>query len=289
MNADQLEQIKKMTIAALLADDLLMGVLVLKGGNALGIVYDITNRGSLDIDFSMEKDFSPDEKRRIKNQVSYLLNDEFNRAGFQVIDVDFFDRPEQIDERVKDFWGGYKIVFKIVPIDVYLANKDNVNYLRMHSVSLTENDKKIYSVDISKYEYIGKARPKEIDGTVTSVYSPEMLALEKLRAICQQDPSYKDIVFTMSQRPRPRDFYDIYNLTESFSLDYTTKENKELLIHIFEAKKVPLPFICRIPEFYEFHFGDWESVLQTIDQHEKPMEFRFYFEFVIKTFSFTCA
>jgi hypothetical protein len=159
----------------------------------------------------------------------------------------------------------------------------------MHSVSLTENDKKIYSVDISKYEYIGKARPKEIDGTVTSVYSPEMLALEKLRAICQQDPSYKDIVFTMSQRPRPRDFYDIYNLTESFSLDYTTKENKELLIHIFEAKKVPLPFICRIPEFYEFHFGDWESVLQTIDQHEKPMEFRFYFEFVIKTFSFTCA
>jgi hypothetical protein len=81
MNQELLEKIKKLTLSALLADDLLMGVLVLKGGNALGLAYDITNRGSLDIDFSMEKDFTVDERRRIGNQVSYLLNDEFNKVS----------------------------------------------------------------------------------------------------------------------------------------------------------------------------------------------------------------
>ncbi len=57
----------------------------------------------------------------------------------------------------------------------------------------------------------------------------------------------------MSQRPRPRDFYDIYNLSESFKLDYSTAENKILLNDIFKAKKVPLTYICSISEFYDFH------------------------------------
>ncbi len=289
MNTELLEKIKKLTISGLLADDLLMGVLVLKGGNALGIAYDITNRGSIDIDFSMEKDFTDNEKRRIGNQVSYLLNDEFNKEGLQVIDVKFFDKPEKIDESVKNFWGGYKLEFKIVPMNVYLANKDNPDALRRLSVSLTKGDQKTYSVDISKYEYIGKARPKEIDGTVAAVYSPEMLALEKLRAICQQNPQYKKIIFSMHGRPRARDFYDIYNLAETFKLDFETKENKELLNLIFQAKKVPLNFICQIEEFYDFHFGSWETVLQTIDQREAPREFQFYFDFVIEKFLFNCT
>ena len=86
MNIELLEKIKKLTISALLADDLLMGVLVLKGGNALGLAYDITNRGSLDIDFSMAKDFTDSEKNRIKNQATYLLNDEFNKEGLRAIE-----------------------------------------------------------------------------------------------------------------------------------------------------------------------------------------------------------
>ncbi len=288
MNVELLEKIKKLTISALLADDLLMGVLVLKGGNALGIVYDITNRGSLDIDFSMEKDFTDTEKNRIRNQASYLLNDEFNKEGLRAIDVQFLDRPGKIDESVKGFWGGYKLSFKIITEAIYQKYKDDEQALRVHSVSLTAGDKKTYTVDISKYEYIGKVRPQEIDGTVIHAYSPEMLALEKVRAICQQDKDYRNIIISMTQRPRARDFYDIYNLYATFSLDFASKENVELIKHVFEAKHVPLNFICRIPLEYDLHFGDWESVLQTIGRREEVKEFKFYFDFVVNTFSFLC-
>lgn len=289
MDVDLLEKIKKLTISALLADDLLMAVLVLKGGNALGLVYDITNRGSLDIDFSMAKDFTDAERTRISNQATYLLNDEFNKEGLRAIDVAFVDRPGKIDESVKDFWGGYQLSFKIVSEAVFQKFKGDQQALRIHSISLTSGDKKSYTVDISKYEFIGKVKPREIDGTVIHVYSPEMLALEKVRAICQQDKEYREIIISMTQRPRARDFYDIYNLYVAFNLDFTSKENIELIKHIFDAKRVPLKFICRIPIEYDLHSSDWESVLQTIGRKEEVKEFKFYFDFVVNTFKFLCS
>lgn len=288
MDTHLLDRIKRLTIAALLADDLLMGVLVLKGGNALGIFYDLTNRGSLDIDFSMAKDFNEAEKIRIKNQVSYLLNDEFKKEGLRAIDVQFVDKPGTIHESVKDFWGGYELTFKIVTEDIFNQYKESPDALRRYSVSLTPGDKKIYSVDISKYEYIGKVRPREIDGTVIHAYSPEMLALEKVRAICQQDKAYRDVIISMTQRPRARDFYDIYILQTTFDLDFTTPENVEMIKHIFEAKRVPLNYICKIPLEYELHAGNWEAVLATLGKNEKVKDFKSYFDFVTKTFSFLC-
>lgn len=289
MDPALLEKIKRWTIAALLADDLLMGLLVLKGGNALDIAYDMTSRGSLDIDFSMERDFTEAEKSRIRNQASSLLNDEFNKEGFHAIDVQFLDRPGKIDDRVKDFWGGYQLCFKIISDNVMQKHKNDLDALRRQAVSLTPGDKKIYTVDISKYEYIGKTRPKEIDGTVIHVYSPEMLALEKVRAICQQDELYREIIISMTQRPRARDFFDIHNLFKTFAIDFTTPENVDLAQHIFAAKRVPLEFICRIPLMYEFHANDWESVIQTIGREEEVREFKFYFDFVVNTFSFLCS
>lgn len=289
MDAKLLDRIKRLTIAALLADDLLMGVLVLKGGNALGLAYDMTSRGSLDIDFSMAKDFTDAEKNRVKNQASYLLNDEFNKEGLHAIDVQFLDRPGKIDESVKDFWGGYQLSFKIVTDENFQKYKNDLQRMRIHSISLTTGDNKAYTVDISKYEYIGRVRPREIDGTVIHVYTPEMLALEKVRAICQQDNEYKHIIISMTQRPRARDFYDIHNLYTTFKLDFTTAENVEMIKHIFDAKRVPLDFICRIPLEYDLHLGDWESVLQTIGRREEVKDFKFYFDFVVDTFKFLCA
>lgn len=52
-----INEIKRCTLQAMMKDDLLMQGLVLKGGNALQLAYDITNRGSIDIDFSMENEF----------------------------------------------------------------------------------------------------------------------------------------------------------------------------------------------------------------------------------------
>ena len=72
-NIAMLNKIKRLTISALVADDILMGILVLKGGNALDLVYDITNRGSIDIDFSMEKDFTDQEKKSTNISVTKEL------------------------------------------------------------------------------------------------------------------------------------------------------------------------------------------------------------------------
>ena len=53
--------IKKLTIIAMFSDDDLLNRLVLKGGNALDIVYRLNSRSSIDVDFSMEEEFRPDE------------------------------------------------------------------------------------------------------------------------------------------------------------------------------------------------------------------------------------
>ena len=69
-----LNDIKKITLRALMSDDLLMHGLVLKGGNALQLAYDLTNRGSVDIDFSMENEFSEKDFNRLTNVFHTLLN-----------------------------------------------------------------------------------------------------------------------------------------------------------------------------------------------------------------------
>ena len=72
MDTQQLEIIKRLAIVALVSDDQLMGIIVLKGGNALNIAYDISNRGSVDIDFSIESDFSEKEKMRLPVLAIYM-------------------------------------------------------------------------------------------------------------------------------------------------------------------------------------------------------------------------
>lgn len=286
MNLDFLEKVKRLTIAALVSDDMLMGILVLKGGNALNIAYDITNRGSIDIDFSIEKDFNEAERERISKQSKNLLNNEFQKEGYTVFDVKFYNKPQKIDEAVKEFWGGYRLDFKIIESLKYRKLKEDRDALRRNAIPITDDNSTIYYVEISKYEYIAQARKKDIDGSVVYVYSPEMIAIEKLRALCQQVGEYKEIVKSMTPKSRARDFYDIYNLTDYFGLDYTTNENIELMKNIFNAKRVPLNFILKLENDREFHRGSWDAVLETISQTSGPWEFDECFDFVIEKFQF---
>lgn len=85
----------------------------------------------------------------------------------------------------------------------------------------------------------------------------------------------------MTSRSRARDFYDIYNLSESFSIDFKSSENIELCKHIFEAKRVPLSYITLISEQREFHRQSWESVISTVNQKENLKDFDFYFDYAI--------
>jgi len=281
---ETLQRIKMLTISALVADDILMGILVLKGGNALDLAYDITNRGSIDIDFSIEKDFSEMEKKRLLNQISYLLNTEFVKEGLVVFDINFTDRPQKINDAVKSFWGGYLLEFKVIHKSKFDDLNGNIDSIRRNAVPLHSDNSTKFTVDISKYEYVTDKRAKDIEGTVVYVYSPEMLGLEKLRALCQQIPIYKEVVISMTPRSRARDFYDIYNLAESFSIDFKLAENLELCNHIFEAKRVPLTYISLLPEQREFHRQSWESVVDTVNQKEILKDFDFYFEYVVGIF-----
>lgn len=272
--------IKKLTISALLDDEVLVGLLVLKGGNAIDIVYDLSNRGSIDIDFSMEKDFTEKEMGYVRNQASGLLNREFGKSGLTVFDVRFIERPKKMDDEVKAFWGGYNVAFKVIETEKYKKLNGDLDQCRMNAIPISSNNSTIFEVDISKYEYVKDKIAKDLNGQIIYVYSPEMLALEKLRALCQQNADYIEVVYSMTAKSRARDFYDIHNLVTSFGLNLDSTENVELLKHIFDAKRVPLSYLGELEGQYDLHKGSWESVLDTIDVNERPQDFDYYFNFV---------
>lgn len=269
-----IEKIKRLTLRALVSDEILMKGLVLKGGNALNIAYNIRDRGSVDIDFSMEKDFTEKEKVRIENQLKYLLNNEFSKEGLLVFDIKFKEKPKQ--QKVKE-WKGYEILFKTISADLYVEGKDSEN--RMKAISIKADHSKSFSVDISSYEYVAMSKLTDIDGTILRVYTPEMIVIEKLRALCQSLPEYQTIVSTASTKGRARDFYDIWNVCQHFEMDFTTDKNKQLLEDIFAAKHVPIKFLDLIPKYKSLQSRDWVNVKDTVEEDLK--EFDYYYDFSI--------
>ena len=57
LDLEFIERVKTLSIIAMFSDDELMERLVLKGGNALDIVYKASTRASADLDFSIDGDF----------------------------------------------------------------------------------------------------------------------------------------------------------------------------------------------------------------------------------------
>ncbi|MCU0432695.1 MAG: nucleotidyl transferase AbiEii/AbiGii toxin family protein [Bacteroidia bacterium] len=280
-NLETIERIKRIALTALLTDDLLVRKLVLKGGNALNIAYDLSNRGSMDIDFSMEDDFTEEEKQYLKKEIATLLQAEFKANRFHVFDIRFTERPRHIGDEIKHFWGGYSVEFKVCPLS---EAQNDIEKLRREAIPLTNSGLRTFSIDISKYEFIGQKRAKEIDGTVLYVYSPEMLVLEKLRALCQQTEEYRALV-PISIKSRARDFFDIHTLVTHFNLDFNTDENIALARNIFEIKKVELRFIRYLNKYKEHHRQSWQIVKDTILSEDQAKDFDYYFEFVLTKFT----
>ena len=108
-----------------------------------------------------------------------------------------------------------------------------------------------------------------------------MLIFEKLRAISQQMEEYRKIVFS-SVSPRSRDFVDIYFVNQKYEIDFDKKENKNLLVNIFQIKQVPLKFLDKIKDKKEFYERDFDSVKDTVKAGIDLKGFDFYFEEVIK-------
>lgn len=193
------------------SDDYLMEMLVLKGGNALDIVYKIADRASMDLDFSISNKFKEDELIVIEEKIKNSLEKTFREENYVVFNVDFVERPKRIKPGMEDFWGGYRVEFKVIERDKYNENPSDLDYLRKHAAIVGKKQRKRFIIDISKFEYCELKEEVDLDGYTIYVYTPAMLAFEKLRAICQQMPEYSTIVKNPGQSARARDFFDIYN------------------------------------------------------------------------------
>ena len=281
MDLKLLEKIKRLAIIALVSDDKLMDTLALKGGNAIDFFYGESARASTDLDFSMRGDFDPDELEKVKLKLERLLKETFDDDGFFVFDVTFHAKPSKIKKALKDFWGGYKIEFKVLRKGSYDPKAD-IDSLRKIAIIVDSRNRRKFRIDISKYEHF---EDKEFNfyGYTVPVYTLEMIIFEKVRAICQQMAQYREIVPTTST-PRSRDFFDIYYLLEGSHIDLDSPENKSLLKKVFEAKKVPLKLLKNIRNCSEFHQGDFASLEDTVKPGIKLESFDFYFDYVVDKF-----
>jgi predicted nucleotidyltransferase component of viral defense system len=277
-----LEHIKKLVIIAMFSDDDLMEQFVLKGGNALDIIHKIALRASVDIDLSIEKDFEKENIAIIKEKISRVLQNTFREQGYKIFDLTFNQRPAQMSRDMENFWGGYRVEFKIIESEKYKRFGNDRNALRRNATVVGRNQKKKFSIDISKFEYCIPREERDIEGYTIYVYTPEMIVLEKMRAICQQMGEYAQIVRNPSQSARARDFFDIYTVLNHFDIDLTANENVKLLKNIFLAKRVPLKLLGKIQDHREYHRPDFDAVIATVKPEIELKDFDFYFDYVVE-------
>jgi len=273
--------IRKLAIIAMFSDDDLMDRLVLKGGNALDIIYRLNFRSSIDLDFSMDGEFSPDEIDNIKSKVEKCLAESFRPEGYVVFDVTFAEKPHKISADMTHFWGGYLIEFKIIGKAKHTDLTHELDAMRKQSEAVDPYDRKKFQIEISKFEYCGRKLEQELDNYTIYVYSPELIVVEKIRSICQQMPDYRMIVKSQSQSPRPKDFCDIYFIMKCLNVDLTSDSILDLVKGSFTAKKVPFELIPKIREYRNFHSQAFDGVMDTVYSRNDLKDFDFYFDYVV--------
>jgi len=271
----EVDEIRRIALVAVFADDELMNRVVLKGGNALSLVYEIGGRASIDLDFSIDGDFEDLEESKLR--LFRSLQNRFAARGYHVFDTALLRKPRQHnDDRLGGRWGGYEATFKVIRVEHAEQLSWRPDQLQRQAVAVTEGHHRTFKIDFSKHEYCGDKLAREVDSFRIFVYSPAMLVVEKLRAICQQSPAYE---LNRTPSPRGRDFYDIVQVIQSLQVDPLDPKNIELLRLTFEAKEVPLALLRIIGDQRDFHAAEWPSVVATL--FEKPEEFDVYFDFVL--------
>ena len=271
---DHFARIRKIAITALFADDTLVNRIVLKGGSALSLVYEIGRRTSLDLDFSLEADF--DDQDGTRERIFHTLLDRFDSEGFAVFDLRFEPKPVLDGPDTRPWWGGYVLSFKLMEKAKHRALAGRPEKMQREALVVGPGHLRTFSVDFSKHEFTQGKAGREIDYFTIYVYTLPMIAIEKLRAICQQMPEY---ALRQHGRPRARDFYDIHLIVATQGVDLLAPANRELVRNIFAAKKVPLHLLANLDAQREFHRPDWPQVRDTVAG--ELGEFDFYFDFVL--------
>jgi predicted nucleotidyltransferase component of viral defense system len=275
ISLDTLEQIKKTATVAMFSDDELMEHLVLKGGNAMDLVYRVSSRGSVDLDFSIQDDLEINETTA---KVERALHKTFEAAGYLAFDIRINARPNVLPENLAAFWGGYLVEFKLISTARATELKHNIEAMRREAIMLGEGAR--FTMDISRHEYTEGKKAHDLLGYRIYVYTPEMIVCEKIRAICQQLPEYTEVIQRKGKQ-RARDFLDITTLIEKFGIDIASESARHTLEQMFLVKHVPLQLIRKIAETRDFHVLGFDQVRETVKPGVELKSFDYYFDFVV--------
>lgn len=264
---------RKLILKAVCSDDKLHDLLVLKGGNALSMIYKVGNRSSLDLDFSITADF--DNIDEISSRIENSLNQYFSKNDIHIFDYSFKKKPEKTDN---DWWGGYRAEFKLIPVTQAVELGYNHTLLQKQALTIDPgSQRRIYSIEISKFEYVENPEYKKFEGIDIKVYPPLLLAAEKLRALLQQHNSYTQIS-RETKRSRGRDLYDIWAICDFFALKLDS--HLETVHAVFNAKKVDMSLLDDLDSVKGLHAETWADVENSVDVELDSYDF--YFDYVNK-------
>ncbi len=266
------DDVRKTILTAVASDDVLAELLVFKGGNALEMVHRIGQRASVDMDYSLPSDF--DDAERASQRLFKALRDRFDAVGLVVFDERFGPRPTNRTPGAR--WGGYNAVFKLISKELYRSLHGDLDAMRRQALETGPRQQRTFKIEISAFEYCDDKIAVDVDDYTCYVYSINMIAAEKLRAICQQSPRYSR---RAHPTPRARDFYDIYASVIDGGVDFASGTMHALTTKIFQTKDVDIALLGEIHSEREFHRPDWPSVSNAV--RVRLRQFDYYFEFVL--------
>jgi predicted nucleotidyltransferase component of viral defense system len=275
---DELTRVKKLTLVALVSDDDLLELLVLKGGNAMDLIHGVTDRSSVDLDFSTARDI---DKALVLPKIQRSLESTFAQAGYFAFDIRMTERPGTMPEELAAFWGGYCVEFKLIQANRAVGLKFDIEQMRRQAIVFSEHAR--FTIDISRYEYVAEKQLAMLEGYTLYVYSPEMIVCEKLRAICQQLPDYGHVVqrASIAGKSRARDFVDIDTLIKRYGIDLACERSHRIIREMFRIKKVPLSYLARVSEMRALHAAEFNTVQQAMRPGTKLEAFDYYFDSVV--------
>jgi hypothetical protein len=269
------DEIRREVVHAIFLEDRFFEVMALKGGAAL-LAHSIGTRASLDVDVSLRGDFEEadfDSFEDAGRTMLRALERHFAELGHGVFDYKFERKPSHVTvEEVPEHWGGYMASFKLA--DAQQLDEFGPTEMRRRAIEVSPNGKRTFKIDISRREYVGEPVEIETEGNTWRVYTPSLLLYEKLRALCQQHPSYSA---TTGHRPRrrPRDLLDIYEIVDKYGRAPDSPESlRRELRACFDAKAVPLELLLSIgdDDTRDFHREGWEGVADTTARKLEPYE-----------------
>ncbi len=249
-------EVLKKSILAIYRDPVVARALVLKGGSAIRLFEGDMHRLSIDADFSVENKI--DDEKKFFERMHKALSSAFKHDGLDVIDFKAPRRPAKQKLGSPPWWGGWKCVFKLVPHDLHAKSLET---RRRNALIPEGSNSTVIEIDVSDGEYCGSKRSKTLQGVKIQCYTRELLVLEKIRAICQQHPSYK---YT-TKKNRARDFYDIQRMTEQID-DNFIETCQRHLGKVFLAKEVPIELLSAFwdPEFLSDQELGFQEVIDTV-------------------------